>query len=317
MRIHLVSQWLNRLQAGLAAVFIAASVCGLLSIGTGSDSSSPAGYVFIFMLPLGFWSGWSVAASRFRSLGDSVTLPTSPFLVELRARYYFTTMVSSHNTADKKAVDISLDGSDQKQKTTSLLMHDSTFVHSFEHHSNDPWVNIERLLAAGLAQFPSSAAMEVFAATYEGLLRGPHLERIHLMSASQKSNSLDFEFFIAQRCTELEEEARKSGGSSELAKKVRSISCSCEVEHPQNFIHVYWLQWCTCVMTCNRPLTHMSYLHIHMYTHVYTHMCTCTDLQLRMSYIRRVYSRFLYGCSDWKSISSWSCLSESLSLPAR
>jgi PAS domain-containing protein len=80
------TQWLNQLQAGLASMFVCASISLALALGMGEATANTGAVVFFFLLPLAFYSGMSLATFRFSSVKYMSDL-NSPFFVELKARF--------------------------------------------------------------------------------------------------------------------------------------------------------------------------------------------------------------------------------------
>ena len=158
------AQWLNRLQCGLAAVFISASVSGLFALAIDPTSSS-AGYVFFFMLPTTFWGGWSLAASRFRSVGEARELPSSPFFVELKLRYLIrkgVVAVSGSGVTGKPPINSHVgefNSTSQNKKHTKF----EGEAKEYGAYSDAATAAVAATVAAALVAFPASSMMELFA----------------------------------------------------------------------------------------------------------------------------------------------------------
>ena len=209
-------QWLNRLQCGLAAVFTTAAVCSLLAQATSGDPSSPpsspAGWVFFFLLPSSFWSGWSLASARFQRIGSSKKEPSSPFFVDLRIRYILS---SPYNAGDSEAQYLSGGDGGGGPEPNAVVIGDADQALQHEKRiANRLETEVDAALAAGLAAFPTSAMMELFAALYSGGMASVHLERIHLRAASLKADptALDINFFCYHRSQQLDEANQRAAG---------------------------------------------------------------------------------------------------------
>ena len=79
-------QWLNRFNAALLTVFTVTNIVTFAALVVNTPQYDSGALTWVFVVPLSFFGGWSFASLRFRSFGDSTEL-TSPYMVELRARY--------------------------------------------------------------------------------------------------------------------------------------------------------------------------------------------------------------------------------------
>ena len=105
------AEWVNRLQASLAMVFVTGCVAALLDLNVASANDNAAVIVFFCLLPTSAFAGWALARMRLFVLGnnDGRTggssssgggsssgdgcfgrrggAPSNPFAVELKVRY--------------------------------------------------------------------------------------------------------------------------------------------------------------------------------------------------------------------------------------
>jgi PAS domain S-box-containing protein len=213
--------WVNEAQCAIAGIYTSAAVCGLLGLGAGKDPTDAVEvYAWFFTAPLAAFAGWAIAFLARRGYHSRRRELSSPFMVELQARVLLAELLEEDEAAGTSSSSSSSVAGQRTaggrsgggyERLDNGRMRDIAAVGIAARDAR--LRHISTLFEDALAAFPSSALLELFAATFLGTVRkNRHLELVHLRAAAAKADTsaLDIRFFVAERVFVLEEEEASS-----------------------------------------------------------------------------------------------------------
>ena len=264
-------QTLNRMLSAFHCVFLASAVSQLLGVvlswsWSAVESSVSAGLVWIFIVPLGFHAGWTLADVRWRSLSVSKDV-SSPYVIELRARSALAHCVQP------PASQLEADALASAASNEAGMANRITFGGTSESAAGCPVVwgsalrktpvrtsaaellartHAERILKEGAELFSTSAIMCIFLGAFMFEPRdNKHLERLQLHAANDRADwfEIDVAAFLAQRNVLLEESehaANKGKMTVKLRMHFEALQARADANVADSRTHIlaFWTMLC-------------------------------------------------------------------------